>query len=263
VIRPDTLVRTMQCKSRDSPNILVRMFGKLEIQEMTTLAFAVVMQLMFMIVGQAALIQEQPVPDGENGKIHGVVVDSQGVGFPGVGVTITHQASRTEYSLRANSSGEYNFTKLPSGNYNVLLLAPLLTSERFKTLKLVSVEVVAGKTINLKSQMQVSDTWDYPPEVPVMFPPTRGDIRGVVLDDLGAVMTNVDVILLIEPASSLERKTRTDSQGEYRFIDLRPGKYQVRLNNKKFCAQTVSAKVVVGKITNLKSRLKTTQPPCG
>jgi hypothetical protein len=230
---------------------------------MASLAFAVVMQLMFMIAGQAAPIQEQAVPEGENGKIHGVVVDSQGVGFPGVGVTITHQPSHTEYSQRTDSSGEYNFTKLPSGSYNVVMAGPLLTSARFKTLKIVSVEVFAGKTINLKSQMPVSDTWDFPPEVPVMIPPTLGDIKGVVVDDLGAAMAGVDIILLIEPASSLQRKTKTDSEGEYRFLDLRPGKYEVRLNEKRFCTKTVSAKVVVRKTTNLKTRLKIAQTPCG
>lgn len=213
---------------------------------MTGLAFAVAMELMFMVAWQAAPAQGQAVSEEETGKIHGVVVAPEGVRFPGVGVTITHQASRTEYSLRTNSSGEYTFTNLPSGRYDVLLLGPLLTSARFPILKIPSVEVVAGKTINLESQMRVSGTWDYPPGVPVMFPPTRGDIRGVVLDDHGAVMSGVDVILLIEPASSLvepnsslERKTKTDSEGEYHFIHLPQRKYEVRLSGKQFCARTV------------------------
>jgi hypothetical protein len=127
--------------------ILVMREGK-----MTRLAFAVVVQLMVMIAGQAAPIQEQGVPQEETGRIHGVVVDPQGARFPGVGVTITHQASQTEYALRTNSSGEYNFTKLPSGRYNVLLQAPPKSGE-FKLLKILAVEVVAGKTTTLESKM--------------------------------------------------------------------------------------------------------------
>jgi|GEM_PF-4281103 len=229
---------------------------------MTRLAFAVVVQLMVMIAGQAAPIQEQGVPQEETGRIHGVVVDPQGVRFPGVGVTITHQASQTEYALRTNSSGEYNFTKLPSGRYNVLLQAPPKSGE-FKLLKILAVEVVAGKITTLESKMPVCDTCDHLEGLPVVIQPTSGDIRGVVLDDLGAMMAGVDVTLLRKPPSSLERRTKTDSEGKYRFIDLRPGKYEVRLNEKRFCAKTVSAKVVVGKATNLKTRLKTCSASSG
>ncbi len=228
---------------------------------MTGLAFTVVMQLMFMIAGQAGPIQEQAVFEEGTGKIHGVVVDPQGVKFPGVGVTITHQASQTEFSLRTNSSGEYDFAKLPSGSYTVLL-HPLKSGE-YKLLKISAVEVVAGKTTTLESKMPVCDTCDYLEGFPVVTHPTTGDIRGVVLDDLGAAMAGVDVILLPKPHSSSERRTKTNSVGEFRFIDLWPAKYEVRLSGKQFCAKVVSAKVVVGKTANLKTRLKTCSAPVG
>lgn len=178
-------------------------------------------------------------------------------------MTVTNQGSHTEFSLRTNSSGEYNFSKLPSGSYEVLLVAPSRMLVPFKRLKLESVEVLAGKTINLKSQMQVSDTWD-PPEGarPIPPPPTTGDIQGVVLVDVG-VKADVEVTFSVEPFSSLERRTKTDSEGVYRFIDLRPGKYEIRLNGKEFCSKAVTVKVVVGKTTNLKTRLKSAQLPCG
>jgi uncharacterized surface anchored protein len=225
----------------------------------TGAAFAAVMQLIFIIVGQALAIQGQHGPEEETGRIHGVVVDPQGIRFPGVGVTITHQTSQTEYSLRTNSSGEYNFTELASGSYDVLLKAP----GEFKLLKILSVEVVAGKTTTLESRMPVCDTCDHPEGAYVVIQPTSGDIRGVVRDDPGATMAGVVVTLLSKPPSSLERKTKTNSEGEYRFIDLRPGKYGVRLGGKQLCARTVSAKVVVGKTTNLKTRLKTCSVPGG
>lgn len=229
---------------------------------MARLAFAVALQLMFMIAAQAAPVREQGVPQEETGRIHGIVVDPQGVGFPGVGVTITYQTSQTEYALRTSSRGEYNFTQLPPGRYNVLLQAPPKSGE-FKLLKILAVEVVAGKTTTLESKMLVCDTCDHFEGLPVVIQPTIGDIRGLVLDDLGAMMVGVDVTLLHKPPSSLERRTKTDSEGEYHFIDLRPGKYEVRLSGKGFCAKTVSAKVVVEKATNLKTRLKVCSAPGG
>jgi protocatechuate 3,4-dioxygenase beta subunit len=93
--------------------------------------------------------------------------------------------------------------------------------------------------------------------------PSSGDIRGLVLDDLGAMMVGVDVTLLHKPPSSSERRTKTDSQGVYHFIDLRPGKYEVRLNGRGFCTKKVSARVVVEKATNLKTRLKICSAPDG
>jgi hypothetical protein len=229
---------------------------------MTRLAFAVVLQLMFMIAGQAAPIREQGAPQEETGRIHGIVVDPQGVRFPSVGVTITHQTSQTEYALRTNSNGEYNFTQLPSGRYNVLLQAPPKSGE-FKLVNILAVEVFAGKTTTLESKMPVCDTCDHFERLPVVIQPTSGDIRGLVLDDLGAMMVGVDVTLLHKPPSSPERRTKTDSQGVYHFIDLRPGKYEVRLNGRGFCTKKVSATVVVEKATNLKTRLKICSAPGG
>ncbi len=230
---------------------------------MAILTFAVVMQLMFMTAGQDALTQKQMAQDGGNGNVHGVVLNPEGVGFPGVGVTMRDQASGTEYSIRTNSHGEYSFTNLPPGNYDVQLVAPALTYVPFMTLKLASVEVIGGKTINLNSKMKVSETW-VPIEGSAAFrlPPTKADIQGVVLDDLGAATAGVDVTLLIESSSVRERKTKTDSQGVYLFIDLQPGKYEIRLNGKKFCTRMLSAKVVVGKTKKVNTQLKTAQLPC-
>lgn len=226
---------------------------------MGSLAFAAAIQLMFMIAGQATWIQEHTMPEQGSGKIHGVVVYPEGVAFPSVGVTIKHQVTDTEYSVRANSEGAYDFTNVPSGSYNVLLQAPP-TPVPFKRLMILSVEVVDGKTINLKSQMPVSDTWD-PPEGAVMIQPrpTDGDIEGVVRDDFGVLIAGVDVTL-VEPATNLVHRTRTDLEGRYRFIDLRPDKYQVRLSRERFRVSSVSAKVVAGKTTNLKTRLKVARP---
>ena len=193
---------------------------------MATLAFAVVMRLMWMSAGQPPLIQKLAMPEEGNGRIHGMVVDSQGVGFSGVGVTITHQVTHTEYSQRTDASGKYDFTNLPSGSYDVLLQAPP-TPAPFKRLKILSVEVLAGNVTNLDSRMQISDLIS-PPEGAVMIAPpsTSGDISGVVLDDRGAGMAGVEVTLVFAPPSSLERKSKTDSDGAYRFIDLAPGKYK-------------------------------------
>lgn len=231
--------------------------------KMASLVFAMAMRLLFVIAGQAALIQEQAMPEADSGKIQGVVVDSQGAAFPGVGVTITHQANHTEYSQRTNASGKYDFTNLPSGKYDVLLKAPP-TPVPYKMFKILSVEVVDGKATDLESRMRLSDVSD-PVEGFVLHapPPTSGDISGVVLDDLGAGMSGADVTLLIAPASSLERRTKTDSEGAYRFVDLRPGKYEVQLSGKGLCAKTVSAKVAAGKTTKLKTRLKPGPPSCG
>jgi hypothetical protein len=52
------------------------------------------------------------------------------------------------YSLRTNSSGAYTFTKLPSGSYDVLLRAPLLTSALTPRMTINSPKEIQERKLN-------------------------------------------------------------------------------------------------------------------
>jgi len=54
----------------------------------------------------------------------------------------------------------------------------------------------------------------------------RGSLAGVVMDSSGGRVPDADIVLQ-STESSLERQTRSDSKGEFRFSDLLPGAYKV------------------------------------
>jgi Carboxypeptidase regulatory-like domain/TonB dependent receptor len=55
---------------------------------------------------------------------------------------------------------------------------------------------------------------------------TRGTLRGLVSDDLGAVIVGANVILT--DATGIQKKTTTNGEGVYSFAGLAPGKYSLQ-----------------------------------
>ncbi len=54
----------------------------------------------------------------------------------------------------------------------------------------------------------------------------QGSLAGVVMDSSGGSIPDADIVLQ-STASSLERQTKSDNRGEFRFSDLLPGVYKV------------------------------------
>ena len=61
----------------------------------------------------------------------------------------------------------------------------------------------------------------------------RGSMAGMVMDSSGGRIQSAEVRLQATE-SSLERQTRSDSRGEFRFTDLLPGAYTVTVRASGF-----------------------------
>src|ERR1035438_4949839 len=80
----------------------------------------------------------------------------------------------------------------------------------------------------------------------------RGSMAGAVMDSSGGRVQSAEVRLQATE-SSLERQTRSDSRGEFRFTDLLPGAYTVTVLAKGFAeaSSTVSIAVSSGREINV------------
>lgn len=56
---------------------------------------------------------------------------------------------------------------------------------------------------------------------------TRGTLRGVITDELGAVIVGANVVLT--DASGVQKKTTTNGEGVYNYAGLAPGKYSLQV----------------------------------
>ncbi|HMC58042.1 MAG TPA: carboxypeptidase-like regulatory domain-containing protein, partial [Candidatus Solibacter sp.] len=72
----------------------------------------------------------------------------------------------------------------------------------------------------------------------------RGSLAGVVMDSGGGRVPSADIVLQAAEFS-LERQTRSDSRGEFRFHDLLPGVYKVTVRAPAFAEATSTVTVVV------------------
>ena len=77
---------------------------------------------------------------------------------------------------------------------------------------------------------------------------TSGDITGTVTDPTHAVVANAPVVLKSLDTGSVQTVT-TNNSGFYRFSLLKPGNYQVTVNQSGFAEVQVAAPVLVGEST--------------
>ena len=71
---------------------------------------------------------------------------------------------------------------------------------------------------------------------------SRGHIAGVVKDDAGAVVADTEVSL-VNAHQAVLSKTRTDSEGRFRFADVPAGSYAVAVFRQNFGRQRVAVEV--------------------
>ena len=76
------------------------------------------------------------------GVIEGTVLAAPGQPLPGATVTARHVATDTPYRVKTNEQGQYRFTTLPPGTYEVTTAAPAAPGTAFQAVK-----VTAGGTV--------------------------------------------------------------------------------------------------------------------
>lgn len=84
----------------------------------------------------------------------------------------------------------------------------------------------------------------------------RGSIAGTVVDATGAVVGNA-TLQVANPATGLKRETVSTASGEFSFLDLAPGLYDISSAQPGFNKVTIQkVSVEVGKVTTLKVSLQ-------
>src|SRR5215472_1347118 len=78
---------------------------------------------------------------------------------------------------------------------------------------------------------------------------STGTIRGVITDSSGAVLPGVTVT--ISGAGTAERSVITNEKGEFVFVGIAPGEYQVTAALAGFSTVSIVANVAVDRISNL------------
>src|SRR5215475_15990026 len=78
-----------------------------------------------------------------------------------------------------------------------------------------------------------------------------GNIYGTVLDQQGGVLPGVDVTLTAVSIGGQPRSTVTDSQGQFRFLNLDPGTYKVTTNLSGFTKMERDIVVTTGVNANI------------
>jgi hypothetical protein len=76
----------------------------------------------------------------------------------------------------------------------------------------------------------------------------RGTLRGVITDQLGAVIVGANVTLT--DASGVQKKTTTNAEGVYTYAGLAPGKYSVQANAQGFApSESKAVDVTAGRLS--------------
>jgi hypothetical protein len=87
------------------------------------------------------------------GGISGTVTDSTDAAVVGAAVSAVDTATSLSYKTVSSSSGEFNFTNLPLGNYTVTI-----SYTGFSTAKYDKVQVAAGPSYTLSAKLALSST---------------------------------------------------------------------------------------------------------
>jgi hypothetical protein len=84
------------------------------------------------------------------------------------------------------------------------------------------------------------------PDAGLSFPQdSPGTVSGVVKDHDGAVVEGARV-LLIQTQQAVLRSTQTGTDGRFRFEDVLPGTYEIRISRADFSSQRVSIQIHAG-----------------
>src|SRR5687768_7682420 len=83
---------------------------------------------------------------------------------------------------------------------------------------------------------------------------TTGNLTGTVTDPNGAVVPGA-AVKVTNTATNISRESTTDSDGNFAFQTLQPGRYRVEVSATNFAAYSVEADVNITQTTAVEARL--------
>jgi hypothetical protein len=168
-----------------------------------------------------------PIARSQSGvTLTGQIMDETGAGVSGALVRL--YSTKRLHETKADDVGEFEFTDIDSGKYKLEVTSPGFN----KVIK--DVEISPGSQRPIAVKLRVGQSGHCAPmglaagarspgaDIFYLKRVDKVDVKGVVLDDLGAPLAGVTVKL--EGAGPVQT-TKSKKQGEFEFSNLEPGKY--------------------------------------
>ncbi|KAI2514173.1 protein of unknown function DUF11 [Fragilaria crotonensis] len=163
------------------------------------------------------------------GSVSGIVTDDDGKPIKDVPLVLQTPTGEVIATTTTNDLGEYLFTNIPPGDYNVvepvLPLYPVDVNDYDTTPDgdVPDADTKVDNTIGVTVKPQEVDTGNN------FVDSDKGSITGVITDEVGEPLKNVTLTLTKPDGSTVT--TVTDSNGEYTFVGLPPGNYTLTETN--------------------------------
>ncbi|HET8823586.1 MAG TPA: carboxypeptidase-like regulatory domain-containing protein, partial [Terriglobales bacterium] len=148
------------------------------------------------------------------GTIRGSVTDSSGALVVGASVTVLDVQTGATRQTKTNSSGEYQMFGLPSGNYNVKIASPGMTTQDITGVVLNGSDVMTANAILKVST--ANENVVVTAEAPILDSSDQtisNSINSAAIIDLPRDSRNVYDFLYLNP-----NITQADSDGELKFL---------------------------------------------
>ncbi|MED4268284.1 carboxypeptidase regulatory-like domain-containing protein [Priestia megaterium] len=149
-------------------------------------------------------------------SITGKVTSGQtGLPLSGVTVELRNQSNVLISTTTTNTEGNYSFTQLAAGTYNLSFAASNFITATHTT------TIAAGQTQFLN----------------VILQPQPGNVTGTVLSQDGTPVTGA-TIRLIDQFNSVITTATTNAQGQYTISSVTPGQYSLTISASNFQSQS-------------------------
>jgi Carboxypeptidase regulatory-like domain len=125
-------------------------FVPITFSKLTTRKFGTLLHLACLVIVSLACVMSAYAQGGQTtGAVRGIVTDTTGALVAGAKVTISSKTSNYRAETTSTSEGEYRFSDLIPGDYNIAIEA-----QNFKTLTLSDVRVELGRVADVPAQLQ-------------------------------------------------------------------------------------------------------------
>ena len=174
---------------------------------------------------------------GQTGAVTGRVTDEGGQPVGGATVSLSTVASRqagtSPFSTLTNPQGVYQFGNLPPGNYSLTIQPP------------------GSETLVLDTEVQpnlVTDNAAVHANADGGGAVTNGRVAGYVISTTGQLVAGARVVI---SGNGFEAAAETNATGEFRIVDIPPGRYTLRATMDGFEPGQVENLAIEADVTRL------------
>ncbi|WP_129729008.1 carboxypeptidase regulatory-like domain-containing protein, partial [Ectobacillus funiculus] len=163
------------------------------------------------------------------GTITGTVTAAGDGPLANAAVNLTNTAGVLIAQTTTNASGQYTFSSVSPGHYNVSVIAANFQSSSS------GVDVASNGTVTKNFVLQ----------------PNPAIVQGTVTDSGGSPLSGVLIEALNETGIVIASTTTTNGSGQYMLNNLAPGTYRVRISTPQFITQIIGTTLTAGETATI------------